>query len=106
MGWEAREGGAGPYYYRSVRRGDRVRKEYCAGGIHGQLAAQQDEAKRLRRQEEAVRWKRELELLEQRTEFFREFAEVVEIVTHAHLVANGFHRRRGEWRLVRREQST
>jgi hypothetical protein len=103
MGWKVRKGGTGPYYYRSVRRGDRVGKEYYGSGILGQVAAQLDEVARLRSQEEAARWKGELELLEQRAEFLREITEAAEILTKAHLVARGFHRRRGEWRRARLE---
>lgn len=102
MGWETRERG-GRYYTRSRRVNRRVVRQYCGGGLSGQLGAQLDEYGRLRSQEEAVRWKGELKLLEQRAEFLREIAEAVEILTKAHLLAHGFHRRRGEWRRARRE---
>ena len=52
MGWEERRGR--PYYYRSVREGKRVRKEYGGGGALGKLAAQIDELERLQGKEEEI----------------------------------------------------
>jgi len=47
--WERRGGGL--YFYRSVRRGGRVVKEYGGGGPFGQLEAMAAEAERLERDE-------------------------------------------------------
>ena len=43
MAWEQR--GDRTYFYRSVRRGDRVSKEYYGGGDDGRLAAAVDAAR-------------------------------------------------------------
>ena len=58
MGWERRHGGT--YYYRTVRRGGRVEKDYFGCGVAARAAAGLDaEAGRLRRSEaEAVRSRR------------------------------------------------
>ena len=101
MGWETRERGATSYYYRSVREGDRVRKEYCGGGRFGRLAARLDEVKRRQREEEANYWKVEKERLEQNTAFLWEIEEAAEILARAQLLVSGFHKRKGEWRRLR-----
>ena len=103
MGWEARKRGTGSYYYRSVRSGDRVTKEYCGGGRLGRLAAQLDEVERQQREEEANYWKVEKERLEANAAFLRELEEAAEILVRAHLIVAGCHRHKGEWRRARRE---
>ena len=102
MGWEERRGRL--YYYRSVRKGKRVRKEYAGGGALGQLAAQIDELKRLQRKEEEASCKEERERLERSAGFLRELEEAAEILTRAELLVAGFHKHKGEWRR-RRERS-
>ena|SRR5215216_1544108 len=99
MGWEERRGR--PYYYRSVREGKRVRKEYGSGGALGQLAAQIDELKRLQRKEEEASWREEWDRLQRSAEFLRELEEAAEILTRAELLAAGFHKHKGEWRRKR-----
>ena len=101
MGWETRKRGADSYYYRSVREGDRVRKEYCGGGTLGRLAAQLDEIERRQKKEEASHWKVEKEHLVKNTAFLKELEEAAEIVVRAHLIATGYHRHKGEWRRER-----
>ena len=99
MGWEERRGR--PYYYRSVREGKRVRKEYGGGGALGQLLAQLDELKRLQRKEEEASWREEQERLERSAGFLRELEEAAEILIRAQLLADGFHKHKGEWRRLR-----
>ena len=99
MGWEERRGHS--YYYRSVREGKRVRKEYVGGGALGQLVAQLDELERLQGKEEEASWKEERQRLEGRAGFLRELEEAVEILTRAELLASGYHRHKGTWRMLR-----
>ena len=99
MAWEERRGR--PYYYRSVREGKRVRKEYGGGGALGQLAAQLDELNRLQREEEEASCKEERERLERNAGFLQELEEAAEILIRAQLLAAGFHKRKGEWRRIR-----
>jgi hypothetical protein len=89
------------YYYRSVRSGDRVKKEYCGGGRLGRLAAQIDEVERQQRVEESNYWNVEKERLEENTAFLQEIEEAAQILVRAHLVAAGCHRHKGEWRRKR-----
>jgi len=99
MGWEERRGRL--YYYRSVREGKRVRKEYVGGGALGQLAAQIDELERLQRKEEEASCNEERERLQRSAGFLQELEEATEILTRAELLVAGFHKRKGEWRRIR-----
>ena len=100
MGWEVRNG-AGPYFYRSVRSGDRVKKEYCGGGRLGRLAAQLDEVERQQREEETTYWREKRERLERSAAFLQELTEAAEVLTRAHLLASGCHQYKGQWRRQR-----
>ena len=103
--WEKRERGT-LYYTRSKKSGGKVIRRYVGGGMLGQLAALQDEHGRLRREEEAARWKKEEERLEAIAAPVDEFCEVAETITRAALLAAGFRRHnRGEWRR-RRDRGT
>ena len=99
MGWEERRGRS--YYYRSVREGKRVRKEYVGGGALGQLLAELDELERLQRKEEKAACKEEREHLEWSAAFLQELEEAAEILTRAQLLVAGFHKYKGEWRRLR-----
>jgi len=99
MGWEERRGRL--YYYRSVRDGNCVRKEYVGGGSFGQLIAQLDELERLQREEEEASWREERERLERSAGFLQELEEAAQILIRAELLVAGFHKRKGEWRRLR-----
>lgn len=99
MGWEQRRGRL--YYYRSVRQGKRVRKEYVGGGTLGQLAAELDELERLQREEEEASWREERERLQRSAAFLQELEEAAEVLIRAQLLVSGFHKRKGEWRRLR-----
>src|SRR5215203_1015470 len=92
------------YYYKSRRDGEKVRKVYVGAGDFAHLAAQLDEAERLRREEETTRWRKEKKRLEASAAFVKELEGVAEILTRAELFVAGFHKRKGEWR--RRREST
>ncbi|HLM76805.1 MAG TPA: hypothetical protein VK361_00195, partial [Rubrobacteraceae bacterium] len=91
MGWEERRGHS--YYYRSVREGKRVRKEYIGGGALGQLLAQIDELERLQREEEEASWREEQKRLQRSAGFLRELEEAAQILIRAQLLVDGFHKR-------------
>ena len=99
MGWEERRGHQ--YYYRSVREGKRVRKEYVGGGEFGQLLARLDELERLQRKEEEASWREEQKRLQRSAGFLRELEEAAQILIRAELLVAGFHKRKGEWRRLR-----
>ena len=90
-----------PYYYRSVRKGERVRKEYVGGGALGEAAAALDEVKRRQREEEADYWREERERLERSAAFLQELEEAAEVLVRAHLLSSGCHQHKGQWRRQR-----
>ena len=100
MGWEERCG-YGPYYYRSVREGNRVRKEYIGSGQLAEAFAHADETIRRCREEEAARWGEKRERVEDLVAPLLELSEATRVLVRAHLVAGGWHRHKGEWRKVR-----
>jgi len=102
VGWEIRERGTTSYYYRSVRQGDRVKKEYVGGGALGQVAAELDEMKRRHREEEAAYWREEREHLERSAAFLQGLEEAAEVLVRAHLLDSGCHKNKGQWRRRRR----
>ncbi len=75
-----------------------MRKEYCGGGISGQLSASLDEVERLQKKEEAIYWKEEQERLKRSAEFLRVLEEAVEVLTRAELLVSGCHQHKGQWR--------
>ena len=78
-------------------------REYIGGGMLGRLAAQLDELERQQREEETAHWREERERFEQNAAFVGELEEAARILGQAHLIAAGFHKRRGEWRRRARE---
>ena len=99
MGLEKRNGHV--YYYKSRRDGEKVRKVYVGAGDLAHVAAQMDEAERLRRKEEVAYWRAERERLERSAAFLGELTEAAEVLTRAHLLASGFHQHKGQWRRQR-----
>jgi hypothetical protein len=100
VAWEKRERG-GRYYTRSRREGGRVLREYVGAGLAGELAEEKDRAKRELQQAEREREREELERLKALAAPVFEVSEATEILAHAHLVATGYHRHKGEYRRAR-----
>jgi hypothetical protein len=100
MGWEPRERG-GPYYTRSRREGGRVVREYVGAGETAEALAHADETIRRARELERARGRAEVEWLEALAAPARELDEAAEALVRAHLVAAGWHRHKGEWRMRR-----
>ena len=78
-------------------------REYIGTGPLGEIVASDDELKRLQKEEAIAYWKQELGRLKRDAAFLKELEEAAEILTRAHLIAAGCHKRRGEWR-KKREQ--
>ena len=90
-----------PYYYRHVRDGEKIRKEYVGSGIVAELASEADRIARERAAAEKDRNERELELLEALIVPILELNQAAEILVRAEFVASGYHRRKREWRRTR-----
>jgi hypothetical protein len=78
MAWETTDGRR--YYYRSVRRGDKVQKVYLGTGIFGEFAARWDEEKRERQAAKREREQTELDRLEALGAPVLELDEVVDVL--------------------------
>jgi hypothetical protein len=103
MAWENRERG-GHYYYRSIRDGGRVCKEYVGAGEFAEGLAHTDETIRLIREQERQRGRAEVENLEALAAPVLEVCEAAaDVLARAVLVAGGYRRRKGEWRLTREQ---
>ena len=100
MAWEQRRGD-GLYYYRSVRDGGRVRKEYVGRGEIAEVIAHADETIRQSRAARAEREREDLEGARGLATAADELHEAAETLARAELVAAGYHRHKGEWRLRR-----
>jgi hypothetical protein len=100
VAWEER--GGRRYYYRSVRRGGCVVKEYLGTGPVAEATAQLDEEDRRRRKEAAEAWKEEMRRIEALEGPIKELCDAAETLARAALVAAGYRQHnRGEWRLRR-----
>ena len=100
MAWERR--GSNLYYYQSDRVDGRVRKKYVGTGEVAQAIAHADET--IRRSRAARSERARVKLEEARTLALagEELWEAAEILAVAQLVAAGYHRHKGEWRMRRR----
>lgn len=100
MAWEERERG-GRYYTRSRREGGRVLREYVGGGLAGELAAEADRERRELEEAQRKREREDIERIKALAAPVLEVSEAAEILARAHLVAAGYHKRKGEWRRAR-----
>jgi hypothetical protein len=99
--WDVREGRR--YYYRSVRLGNRVVRQYVGTDPLAELAATADALKRAQRRSQAEARRRDRALLEEADGPLLELNGVADLLTRAALTAAGFHQHeRGEWRRKRR----
>lgn len=97
MAWERR--GSNTYYYRSVRRGGRVEKEYRGGGVPGMLTAELDAEVQREREDRRAVARAERERWADLERSAREVDDLMEGLTAIELLAAGFHRHdRGAWR--------
>ena len=97
MAWEQR--GNRSYYYRSVRSGTRVTKEYAGGGLMGVLAEEFEVEQRGKRANEADRRRRERARWAALERPARELDDLADLLAGTAFTLAGFHRHdRGEWR--------
>jgi hypothetical protein len=99
LAWERR--GSNLYYYQSERIDGRVRKKYVGTGHVAQALAQADEKIRKSRVAHSKRTRVELEEARTLASAGEELCEAADILAVAELVAAGYHRRKGQWRMRR-----
>jgi hypothetical protein len=100
VAWENRERG-GPYYTRSRREGGRVRREYVGSGPFAELCARSDKVLREKRELERLEGREHVARTEALAEPLEELDELAGALVRAALVAGGYHRHKGEWRMRR-----
>jgi hypothetical protein len=100
MAWERR--GSNLYYYHSERLDGRVRKKYVGAGEVAQAVAHADETIRWSRAARSERARVELEEVRTLASAGEELCEAADILAVAELVAAGYHKHKGEWRMRRR----
>jgi hypothetical protein len=103
VGWKTISGR--PYYYRSIREGDRVRSQYLGPSERGGLFAIPDLEDRLEREErrDAVRAGQAEDAAA--TEALQEWFDRAETLANAVMIAAGYHwHHRGSWRRRRNER--
>ncbi len=98
--WERRERG-GLYYTRSRKEGGRVVREYLGAGEVAEAIAHADETIRRVRDEKRERGRAFVGRAEGLAAPILELCEAADALLRAHLVAAGYHRHKGEWRLRR-----
>ena len=99
MAWERRGGKL--YYYQSEREDGRVRKRYIGAGEVAKMIAHADETIRRSRAERRERARAELEEARSLALAGAELHQAAEILARAEMVAAGYHRHKGEWRMKR-----
>lgn len=99
MAWETRNGNR--YYYQSVREDGEVRKVYVGRGELAELLAHAAETRARVRASRAADERAELACLEDLAAPLRELDKGAETLARAVLVAAGYRRHKGEWRMKR-----
>lgn len=101
MGWEIRKGSKGLYYTRSKRVNGRVVREYIGTGPAAEIVAEQDELERKQRQMDREKFDRQKEVQSSIDRKIDEETRLVQALTRAVLLVNGYHKHKGQWRKKR-----
>jgi len=97
MSWEMR-GKHGPFFYRSIRIGDRVRKVYAGRGQRAEESARQIEQQRKERQAQREAKQKELAQVAVAEQKLQELQDLADMLMQAVLIGMGLHEHKGEWR--------
>ncbi len=93
-----------PYYYRKVRKGERVISKYVAGGALAHLVAELDQQERfIKENNKAV--EREEQAIQEQIEEEIQFLEQIthELFTRL-AIDNGYHKPKRQWRKKRQSK--
>jgi hypothetical protein len=100
MAWEKRRERA--YFYRSVRRNGKVKKQYYGTGPTGRLAANADALRRAERVAAEQAHRAEKDQLDVAVRLTHDLSRCCDLLAAAALLAAGFHRPcRHPWRIWR-----
>ena len=104
MGWEQRKGRF--YYYEKRREGDRVVSKYVGTGSFAEACAVLDEAEKEKRQLEREALRQEREALDRQAGQVKDVLDQIRALTHAALIAGGYHMHKGQWRKRREHRGS
>ena len=97
MGWD-HKGRGGPYYYRSVREGDRVRKVYVGKGEAAEEHARQVADRRQQRQADREVREAELAQVAEAEQCLHDLHVNAGQMLQAVMLSMGYHNHKGQWR--------
>jgi len=97
MAWHE-NGSSGPYYYRSIRQGDRVIRTYIGRGQQAEQMAREVDQRRQQRQAQHQALVQEQARVAKADNLVRELHKLVKLLVQATLVDGGYHQHRGQWR--------
>ncbi len=103
MGWEERKGRL--YYYEKHREGGRVVSKYLGSGEFAEACSAINRMVREKREYERWVERQEREAFEQEVRQVKDVLDQIRTLTHAALLAGGYHTHKGHWR-KRREPKT
>src|SRR5687768_16820961 len=89
MSWAQR--GPHTYYYRSVRHGGRVTKEYLGTGLLAELAAAEDAAQREAREATRAAWRQDWAAMEALDQQLDAWWDAGRVLLQATLYAEGYY---------------
>ncbi len=104
MGWEERKGRF--YYYRKRREGGRVVSEYVGDGPLADACEALDEAEKEKRRLEREALRQEREALDRQAGQVKDVLDQIRALTHAALIAGGYHMHKGQWRKRREHRES
>lgn len=96
MSWETRRGKR--YYYHRRREGGRVVAHYYGNSQTASLVSDLEETCRAKEQRGRVKERMKIRAMREDDAEFERACELVDALTEAVLLLNGFHTHRGEWR--------
>ena len=103
MSWEKRDGGSvDGYFYRSIRQGDRIVKQYLGRGHEAEAAVREIEERRSEQEARRAACQEELARIAVAEQHLADLQTLAKIIIHAVLTSAGCHKRKGEWRRKRR----
>ena len=102
MGWETRKG-KGSYYTRSRRVDGRVVREYIGTGPAAEFVADLDDLDRSKRRMYLMEFDKERKAQSLIDRIINEETEIVQNLTQAVLLVNGYHKHKGQWRKKRND---
>lgn len=103
MGWEERKGWL--YYYEKERVGGKVVSRYIGTGTLAEACAVINESERRKHQLKRKALRRERQALEKEATLIRDHVDQIRALTHAVLIAEGYHMHKGQWRKSREYNS-